>query len=191
MHRRATLLVLLAIGILAICHPAAAAPTALDGADVQVNTYTTANQAVPAVAADADGDFVVVWQSKGAVADTAGYSIQARRYRADGTPRDVSQFQVNTYTTSGQNFPAVAADGAGNFVVVWSSGGSAGGDTISTSIQARRFRADGTALDAADFQVNTYTTGTQTYPVVAVSAGGNFVVVWQGSLSAGGDSSNT
>ena len=37
-----------------------------------------------------------------------------------------SEFQVNTYTTSGQQYPAVAADGAGNFVMVWESFGQDG-----------------------------------------------------------------
>src|SRR5688500_9367916 len=33
------------------------------------------------------------------------------------------QFQVNTYTTNGQGWPAVAMDGDGDFVVVWLSYG--------------------------------------------------------------------
>src|SRR5262245_37811447 len=33
------------------------------------------------------------------------------------------EFQVNTYTANGQSLPAVAADGNGNFVVVWQSSG--------------------------------------------------------------------
>jgi uncharacterized membrane protein len=32
-----------------------------------------------------------------------------------------AEFQVNTYTTDHQTSPAVAADAAGNFVVVWES----------------------------------------------------------------------
>ncbi len=35
------------------------------GNEFQVNTYTTNQQARPAVAMDADGDFVVVWHSEG------------------------------------------------------------------------------------------------------------------------------
>ncbi|MEO7795814.1 MAG: hypothetical protein ABIV06_13680, partial [Thermoanaerobaculia bacterium] len=70
------------------------------------------------------------------------------------------QFQVNTYTTSHQYQPAVATDSAGNFVIVWTSAGSSGGDTSNLSVQARRWAADGAAL-GGEFQVNTYTTSTQ------------------------------
>src|SRR3989442_1175714 len=35
------------------------------GTEFQANTYTTGNQFFPAVASDADGNFVVVWQSGG------------------------------------------------------------------------------------------------------------------------------
>lgn len=96
-----------------------------DGAELQVNTYTTAWQLRPAVAADALGNFVVIWQGRGASED--GYGIQGQRYDSGGTPQG-SQFQVNVYTTGNQTSPAVAADPAGNFVVVWDSYGSAGSD---------------------------------------------------------------
>ena len=42
-----------------------------------------------------------------------------------------AQFQVNTYTNDSQVLPAIAADAAGDFVVVWESSGSSGGDTSS------------------------------------------------------------
>src|SRR5262249_9561399 len=63
-----------------------------------------------------------------------------QRYDSTGTPLG-GEFQVNTYTTSGQGRPAVAGDGAGNFVVVWESGGSAGSDTFGLSIQGQRYTA--------------------------------------------------
>jgi hypothetical protein len=47
---------------------------------------------------------------------------------------------VNTYTTNSQYSAAVGLDGAGGFVVVWSSDGSSGTDT-STSVQGQRFAA--------------------------------------------------
>src|SRR5512146_2892960 len=57
-----------------------------------------------------------------------------------------SQFQVNTYTTNEQVVPSVGAGPDGSFVVVWESNGSPGPDSDRTSIQARRFQADGTPL---------------------------------------------
>lgn len=38
-------------------------PTIFDGDQFQVNTYTSGKQRDPALAVDADGDFVVVWAS--------------------------------------------------------------------------------------------------------------------------------
>ena len=68
---------------------------------------------------DADGDFVVVWNSVGSSGtDTDGFSIQGQRYASNGSPVD-SQFQVNTYTTGGQSDPSVSLDADGDFVVVW------------------------------------------------------------------------
>ena len=71
------------------------------------------------------------------------------------------EFQVNSYTTSYQCDPAVAADAAGNFVVVWQSYGSAGTDTSERSIQAQRYDGAGRP-QGGQFQVNSYTTGYQT-----------------------------
>jgi hypothetical protein len=92
------------------------------------------------------------------------------------------EFQVNSYTTSYQSYPAVAIDLAGGFVVVWRS---AGQDGDGTGIFGRRFDAAGTP-QGAEFQVNSYTTGSQTTSAAVASdpAGGGFVVVWPGS---GGD----
>ena len=53
------------------------------GSEFQVNTYTTSDQRRPAVAMDADGDFVVVWQSYGSSGnDTSNSSIQGQRFSA-------------------------------------------------------------------------------------------------------------
>src|SRR6185503_19016279 len=90
------------------------------GPQFQVNTYTTLEQDVVAVAADGAGNFVAVWGS-----DTSDQNVQAQRYDGAGTPQG-GEFQVNTYTTGGQRRPVVASDAAGNFVVVWHSNGSAG-----------------------------------------------------------------
>lgn len=91
---------------------------------------------------------------------------------------DGPEFQVNTYTTGDQQTPSVAADGAGNFVVVWTSLGSDGPDNDSLSIQGQRFAADGTPA-GAPFEVNgSYSTGPQHEPRVARTPTGIFVVVW-------------
>jgi hypothetical protein len=160
------------------------------GAEFQVNNYTTSGQFSPRVAADAAGNFVVVWTSYGSPgSDNAYSSIQARRYDGTGTPLG-GQFQVNTYATSFQNTPDVAADPGGRFVVVWQSYGSAGSDTSDFSVHGRRYDSLGAPL-GAEFEVNTYATSAQTQAAVAGTGAGGFVVAWQSDGSPGSDSAFT
>ena len=159
------------------------------GDQFQVNTYTTDSQDKPIVAADADGNFVVVWESRGSSGtDTSSTSVQAQRYDASGTTAG-GEFQVNLYTTSTQETPDVAMDAQGNFVVVWSSDGSSGTDTDGYGIQAQRYDASGT-LAGGEFQVNSYTTGEQYGSGIALDSQGNFVVVWHSRGSYGTDTSS-
>lgn len=159
------------------------------GDEFQVNSYTTGRQVLPRVAAEAQGNFVVVWESYGSVGDDSwGYSIQARRFDAAGAPLG-PQFQVNTYTTDSQKWPEVAVLSPAGFVVIWESRGSADGDSSVTSVHARRYDADGAPL-GDQFQVNTHTTGLQGYGVVAAAPQGGFAVAWQSGSSAGTDTSS-
>lgn len=147
--------------------------------DFQVNTVTSSVWYNGSLVADREGNFIVVWESNGSLgSDIGSYSIQARRFRADGTPMDPQEFQVNSYTSGDQEHPRAAFDFDGNFVVVWTSWGSPGNDNSWQSIQARRFRADGTPLDPVEFQVNAFTTLEQSYPEIARGPGGDFVVAW-------------
>jgi hypothetical protein len=146
----------------------AAAP---NGSEFQVNNYTTNKQYGPSIASDSAGNFVVVWSSYGQDGDS--YGVFGQRYDAAGAPQG-GEFQVNTYTTGGQGFPAVASDASGNFVVVWTSDGE---DGSQGGIFAQRYDASGTPR-GSEFRVNTYTTGWQSYPSVASDHAGNFVVVW-------------
>jgi hypothetical protein len=156
------------------------------GAELQVNSFTTDAQRSPAVAMDAQGNFVVVWGSLGSTGpDTSYSSVQARLYDFSGTPLG-PEFQVNSFTTGYQRYPAVATDAAGNFVVVWQSGGSLGSDSSGYSIQARHFAADGSAL-GTELQVNTFTTGAQEFVAVAANGQQRFVAVWQSLGSSGTD----
>jgi hypothetical protein len=158
------------------------------GSQFQVNGYTTGSQYAPAVAMDSDGNFVVVWYSSGSYGnDTSGDSIQGQRYNSAGAAQG-SQFQVNSYTTNNQRNPTIALDSDGDFVVVWQSFGSSGGDTASDSIQGQRYNSAGTA-QGSQFQVNSYTSGYQRSPVVAIDSDGDFVVAWYSNGSSAGDTS--
>jgi len=158
------------------------------GLQFQVNSYITSYQWSPAVASGAAGKFVVVWESNGSSGgDSSGFSIQGQRFAADGTLLG-AQFQVNSYTTGAQRIPTVTSDAAGHFVVVWPSAGSSGTDKSDYSIQGQRFAADGTPF-GGQFQVNTFTTGTQHFPAAASDAMGRFFVAWTSAGSSGTDSS--
>ena len=135
--------------------------------DFQVNTYATGGQFYPAVAANAAGDFVVVWESIGSAGtDTDATGIQGQRFASSGAAQG-SQFQVNTYTTGFQANPAVAFDTNGNFVVVWTNAeaGGVGSDTDSGSIAGQRYDAAGVPV-GGEFQVNTYTTDYRVGPAL-------------------------
>jgi hypothetical protein len=157
----------------------AAAAQAPLGPEFRVNDFTTGDQRYPNVAADAVGNFVVVWTTDGQ--DGSGAGVFARRFDASGAPRG-AEFQVNTFTTGDQGFPAVASDAAGNFVVVWESSGQ-DGDSI--GVVGRRFGADG-APTTPEFVVNTETQSYQAAADVAFLSNGGFVVTWM-SYAQDGD----
>jgi hypothetical protein len=94
------------------------------------------------------------------------------------------EFRVNTYTTDYQYRAAVASDGSGNFVVVWTSHNQA--PDAGYGVRGQRFNASGVP-QGVEFQVNTYTTNTQGAPQVTSDPNGNFVVVWS-SYSQDGSS---
>lgn len=156
------------------------------GAQFQANSSTDGLQANPDIAVHPDGSFTVVWESTvGSGTDTTGFSIEGRRFDTSGDPVG-DQFQINAYTTNEQRHPAIAGDTAGNFVVVWWSVGSGGDDDSFNSIQGQRYDSLGTPL-GGEFQVNTYITGPQTAPVVAMHSTGKFVVAWRSEGSSGSD----
>jgi hypothetical protein len=137
------------------------------GSEFRVDTLPASQ---PRVAVATGGDFVVVWSGD----DGSANGIFGRRFDSTGTPL-AGEFQVNTFTTGWQEQPVVAIDGAGNFVVVWED--EYGEDGDGGGIFARRYDSTGAPL-GGEFQVNTYTTGGQFAPDVAIGAAGAFVVAW-------------
>ena len=142
------------------------------GPEFRVNTFDADGQSQPAIAADADGDFVIAWASAGQ--DGSFQGVYAQRYTAAGAAVG-GEFRVNTTTAGGQSFPAVAMDSDGDFVVVWESSSQ---DGSAQGIYGQRYAANGTPV-GGEFLVNTVTNGNQTLASVAMDAAGDFVVVWQ------------
>ena len=148
------------------------------GDEFQVNAFTSSRQSQPSVAADAAGNFVVVWESEGQ--DGSGDGVFGRVFTAASTPAS-GEFQVNSFTPGPQFRPAVSADGAGNFVVVWESEGQDGGGP---GIYGRRFSPTGASV-GGEFQINMFTSNAQQNPSVSSSVSGSFVVVWQSAEQDG------
>jgi hypothetical protein len=147
---------------------------ALSGTEFRANTYTRDNQGYPQVSKDGAGNFVVVWQSYSQ--DGYAYGVYGQRYTSAGAQTG-QDFKVNTYTSHSQQFPTVARNAAGTFVVAWESYGQDGQDY---GIYAQRYDINGNP-SGNEFKVNTYTTASQRDPSIAIDGSGNFVVVWKSS----------
>jgi len=148
------------------------------GSEFQVNVYTTNSQYLPAVASDANGNFVVVWNSFGGQ-DGHVQGIFGRRFDSAGTPLG-GEFQVNNYTTGIQHNQSVSSDANGNVIIVWDSQQDSG-----VGIFARRYDPAGNPLGSGEFRVNSYTTSLQQRPKAAIAGNGSFIVVWESYLQDG------
>jgi hypothetical protein len=167
---------------------------------IPVNSLSTAGrQDSPAVAKGADGSYVVAWVTYGQtvtrmvngtqqtfVDGTRQGNIAAQLFDASGN-KVGNEIVVNTRLTGNQIAPDVAMDEVGNFVVVWSGEGQEGlnGAIDRTGVFYRRFDANGSALDAYEHRVNTYTKNVQDQPAVAMDPQGDFVIVFAGEGRAG------
>lgn len=146
------------------------------GAEFQINAYTSGIQTVPALAAAPDGGFVVVWQS---THDSDSVGIFGRRFDSVGAPI-TGEFQINAYTVGNQVEADIASHGD-DFVVAWQS---ADQDGHVDGIFARRLGLAGPV--GAEFQVNSYTVFDQRSPSVSMDENGSFVVAWR-SYAQDGD----
>ena len=91
-------------------------------------------------------------------------------------------FQVQSSTYPFAVWPSVAVEPDGDFIVVWMSQM----DFMNAyGIAGQRFDARGVPR-GGEFRVNTYTTGSQENPDVAVDRHGNSVVVWYSDPEPGG-----
>ncbi len=157
----------------AICVlPAHAALTAqLQGTDLQVNSYTAADQLHPAVVSDAAGSFVALWVDK-----VRGLFI--RRFDATGAPLTgevrVDDPPIPAAWLARQDLPRIAMDHRnGNFIVVYSS---------SDGIWFRRFNAIAQSLDRIGLPYNS-TGELLLEPDAAFDGAGNLQVVWRATAT--------
>lgn len=134
--------------------------------ELTVNQVVAGVQKSAAVASLGPG-FVVVWS------DPSG--VTGQRFDEFGE-RLGTEFQANTYTGGSQNYTSIDSAADGSFVVVWDS---AGQDANSQGVFGHRYDSLGDSI-GSEFQVHTYTSGTEQVPTVDVAGDGSFIVVWEG-----------
>ena len=122
------------------------------GAEFQVNTYTSSHQSNPSTTALADGGFVITWADYG---QTIYYwDCFAQRYDADGN-KVGNDFQVNTFYGYEQDNPKISALNDGSFVIIWQSNFQDNNTDNDYGVYAQRYDGSGNTL-GSEFQVNTY-----------------------------------
>ncbi len=135
-----------------------------------VNLEVEGNQVTPCVGATSSAKYVIAWADDNA--DGSGNAILGRRYSSGGQPPET--FLINTYTTGHQHQPAVATAGDSSFVVVWCSEGQ---DGDLGGIYGQGFSTGG-APQGSEFRVNSWVTGNQSEPSIAVNDTDCYIVVW-------------
>src|SRR4029079_7975549 len=134
----------------------------------QVNTYTTGFQTSPSVAVDGTGSFVVAWYSRRSTNES---EVMARRYDREGQALWL-EFKVNPDEGHPAVLQRVAIAPDGGFIVAWTDEYGFDWD-----VRARRYDASGLPR-GSDFQVNEHEFYLQLSPAAAVSATGQYLVVW-------------
>jgi len=147
------------------------------GDETKVNSITTGAQQYSAVAALADGGWIVTWQSS---EPGQGNNIYQQRYNVAGEAVETDAL-VNTVTASNQNGASVTALTDGGWIVAWESDGQ---DGSGTGVYLQRYDVDGATV-GAETQVNTYTTDDQYSASVSALSDGGWVMAWQAESQDG------
>lgn len=157
--------------ILTRCFLADGSPIA--GSQLTVNTTTNGSQTLPAVAALANGNYVVAWRDP-----ANGGDVRSRVLNSSGAVS--GEIVVATGATL-QTTPRVAGLSSG-FVVTWQESGRTENGVTDTSgqynIYANRFDNSG-VVSGSTFLVNANVLGTQISASPCALSGGGFLVTWQ------------
>jgi len=84
--------------------------------ELDINQTQTGNQKAPAVATDANGNLIILWQGPG----DDGDDIWCRKFDANGLP-DTNEFIININRTDEQLNPEIAINNFGRYIIVWES----------------------------------------------------------------------
>jgi hypothetical protein len=154
---------------------------ATDGIEFPVNTFTTGGQEESKVAVDANGNFVITWESRNQeIVASNSIGVYARRFDSNANPLDPVEFPVNSTTEGAQRFPSIAMEQNGDFVIAWSDMfcANSGPSCEDENIKARRFYFSDGSPKADEFLVNTYTDNEQGDPAISIDQNGDFIIAW-------------
>lgn len=140
------------------------------GEEFQINTTTVGSQESPAIATDGT-NYLVTW-------DINGGHVYGKLFDKNGL-HFTEEFQINDYVGDYQDNGNVASNGH-NYFVVWSSRKQ---DGDSDGVFGFFIDNDGNKI-GEEFQINTYTSGSQSWTSVA-SDGNGYMVVWHGPKQSG------
>jgi hypothetical protein len=130
------------------------------------NTISDGQQEHPSIAANANGDFVVAWESD----HTGTAGVWARSFAADGTGRSA---EVAVSSGTGAGSPTAGIDDQGDAIVGWSVAGT------DPAVWARGLNPDGSVTGRLPAQsLSQVTTGRQEQLVAAESAWGQVCVAY-------------
>ena len=138
------------------------------GGEFRVNTTTAGDQIDPAVAMDAAGDFVVVWQSLG-----QDGNVFAQRYNAAGVAQG-GEFQVNSSDGASSHPQVAIVAGTGAFIVAWDESSA----EAPARAYAQRFTAAG-VVNGSVIPVNFYNYIDVEVESIVCDADGDFWVIWR------------
>lgn len=139
--------------------------TALTGDITVASGSASTTNYVPSIAADATGNFVVLYFQETMKGNFPSRYYYAQRYNAAGQAQG-NAIKVATLTLINGG-ASVAMSSTGTFVVAWADAGG---------IFAQRYNAAGKAQGA---KITATTTNDVIYPSVAMNGAGAFVVTWQ------------
>jgi VCBS repeat-containing protein len=151
------------------------------GGEFRANQTTSGNQAFGDLIALSGGRYVVSWISN----QSGSWQLYQRLYGPSGALE--GETALGPWGSSAADWPSEAAfNGAalqgGGYVQAWSVNDVQGNGK---EAYVQRFSDNGTSL-GAPVRVNTYRAGDQSYPTVAATSDGGFVVVWQSNGQDGG-----
>jgi hypothetical protein len=145
---------------------------------VELDHFTQVGSLNPRLAPLAAGGHVVVWRNLGfEPSGSTTWGVLAQIFDSNGSAIGPAFSLAQTNQGNHQYDPVVVGTPDGGFIAAWHSDG-VGGDSSGTGVRVAKYSSTGSIL-TSELLANTFTTGTQTSPEVAVASDGSFVVTWR------------